>query len=599
MTESFDIVSLQAGYQREQFSVEDVMGEVQARCDEAPETIWIHRCSSSSIEKRVADLVAMKRSGATLPLYGIPFAIKDNIDLAGIPTSAGCPDFAYTPSVSSTVVDRLCRAGAIPIGKTNLDQFATGLVGVRSPFGVPGNAFDPAFIPGGSSSGSAVAVALSLVSFALGTDTAGSGRVPAALNNLVGYKPTRGLLSNAGVVPACRTLDCVSIFSFTAHDADIVRGVAAGQDSRDPFSRPPGTAPGLPGRLRVAVPREEDLEFFGNRGAKQCFEEACDSMKALGAFLVPIDFGPFEEVARLLYEGPWIAERYAAIREFLESDPEIHPVTAGIIGQGMKPSAADAFEAFYRLESLRQEVGHLWNLCHCLITPTVGTTYRISEVENDPIQLNSNLGHYTNFMNLLDMAAVAVPAGRMDHDQPFGVTLSAPGFSDLPLLELADDFHSASGLNLGRTEFPVAAAQRLQKTDGPVSSCHLAVCGAHLRDLPLHFQLKEIGAEWVEKTVTAPEYRLFCLPKSEPLKPGLLRVEKGGQAIEVEVYRLSPEAFGRFVAAIPEPLGIGKIKMENGEFVSGFLCESWALEGAEDVTRYGGWRAYLGSLEPS
>lgn len=402
--------------------------------------IWIHRLSKQEMldyAKRLEGVDPTK-----LPLYGIPFAIKDNIDLAGVPTTAACPDFAYVPEKSATVVQKLIDAGAIPVGKTNLDQFATGLVGARSPYGAGRNAFNPTYISGGSSSGSAVSVALGMVSFSLGTDTAGSGRVPAAFNNLVGHKPTCGLLSTSGVLPACRTLDCVSIFANNAVDAAAVLEVAQGYDASDPYSRQPTASNKVLGEtFTFGVPQENQLAFFGNQDTPKLFQTAIQHLESLGGKAVTIDFSPFLDTARLLYEGPWVAERYAAIRAFIETKPEaLFPVTRQIIAGATRFSAADTFAALYQLKAMQRTVAPVWDEIDMLLTPTAGTIYTIAEVEADPVRTNSNLGYYTNFMNLLDLAAVAVPAGFQANGLPFGVTIAAPAFSDSMLLKLADQW---------------------------------------------------------------------------------------------------------------------------------------------------------------
>jgi allophanate hydrolase len=536
--------------------------------------VWISRPSRPAVE----NLAAAAPAGA---LRGVTFAIKDNIDLAGAPTTAACPEFAYTPAVSAAVVQRLIAAGAVPVGKTNLDQFATGLVGVRSPYGVPVNPFGREFIPGGSSSGSAVAVAAGLCDFALGTDTAGSGRVPASFNNLVGLKPTKGLLSTRGVVPACRSLDCVSIFTRTVGSAAEVLAVAAGYDAGDPFSRParpPVADEKWPPRL--GVPRADQLEFFGNAGAARLFAAAVARWRDFGATIVEIDYAPFAAAARLLYEGPWVAERYAAIKDFIERRPDaLHPVTRRII-EGAKPlTATAAFEAGYRLAELRRQAETVWEHIDALLTPTAGTIYTLAEVAADPIRLNSNLGHYTNHFNLFDLCGLAVPAGFLPNGLPWGVTLSAPAFCDDRLLRLGAKF-------LGE-----AAPGRALPAPGPMT--RVAVCGAHLSGLPLNWQLTQLGATLVKTTRTAPEYRLFALPGTTPPKPGLVRVAAGGAAIAVEVWELPLAAYGHFVAGIPVPLGIGTITLEDGATVQSFLCEAVAVNGAQDVTDHGGWRAYL------
>jgi allophanate hydrolase len=559
--------------------VEEVWRREQAWADPA---LWIHRLPREHWTASAEN--ARSRSATTaLPLFGAPFAIKDNIDLGGAPTTSACPDFKYTAAASCPVVDRLIAAGAIPLGKTNLDQFATGLVGVRSPYGVPRNAFNSAYIPGGSSSGSATAVAAGLCSFSLGTDTAGSGRVPAAFNNLVGLKPTRGLLSTRGVVPACRTLDCVSIFTRTIADAADVLAVAAAYDPEDPYSRPaqpPAVDENWP--PRVGVPRADQLQFFGNTEAAKLFANVVTRWQHLGATIVEIDFAPFLEAARLLYEGPWVAERYAAIRSFIEKQPDaLHPVTRKITEGALGKTAVDTFEAVYKLAALRRRADAVWTDIDVLLTPTAGTIYKVAEVEADPIQLNSNLGYYTNYMNLLDLCAVAVPAGFLPSGLPWGVTLVAPAFHDDRVLRLGAKF-------LGE-----AAPRRALVPAGATTK--IAVCGAHLSGLPLNGQLTSRGAKLLRATRTAPVYKLYALPGTTPPKPGLVRVSSGGVPIEVEVWEVPVASYGSFVAAIPAPLGIGTLTLEGGETVQGFLCEAAAVAEARDITALGSWRAFLKS----
>ncbi|MDZ4141517.1 MAG: allophanate hydrolase [Methylotenera sp.] len=401
--------------------------------------IWIRRLRLEELLDYAKALEG--KDIASFPLYGIPFAIKDNIDLVDIPTTAGCPEYAYTPIKSASVVQKLIDAGAIPIGKTNLDQFATGLVGTRSPYGACKNSINPEYISGGSSAGSAVAVALGMTSFSLGTDTAGSGRIPAAFNNLIGHKPTLGLLSTSGVVPACRTLDCVSIFSNSPDDAAVVLQSAQGFDIEDAYSRqiPVNVMPNLGPNFTFGVPRPEQLAFFDNPETPILFKQAIENLEKIGGKAIEIDFSPFLETAQLLYEGPWVAERYAAIREFFDSRPEaIFPVTRQIIGNANKFNAADTYTAFYKLKALQRKAEMVWNEVDVIITPTAGTIYTIAEVEENPIQTNTNLGYYTNFMNLLDLTAVAVPMGFQSNFLGFGITLCAPAFSDEALLNLAN-----------------------------------------------------------------------------------------------------------------------------------------------------------------
>ena len=472
MDGSFDFASLRARLESGATTAVAVADAVLDRIAAAgDDRVWIHRPPDDELRDRAAALDARHAAGEAMPLYGLPFAVKDNIDVAGWPTTAGCPEFAYTPEHSATVVDRLTDAGALPVGKTNLDQFATGLVGVRSPYGTSRNPFDPRFIPGGSSSGSAVAVASGLVSFALGTDTAGSGRVPAAFNNIVGLKPTRGALSTSGVVPACRSLDCGSIFALCAGDAAAVFDVAAAFDAADPFSRRrlPATIEGDPAGLRFAVPRAADLEFFGDAAAERIFSDAVARLEALGARPIEVDISPLLEVARLLYEGPWVAERYAAIAEFIEARRgAMHPITRQIIEAGAAPSAVDAFRAFYRLRQLARDVAPMWDDAEILMTPTAATIYTVAEIESDPVGRNGNLGYYTNFMNLLDLCGVAVPAGFRDDGLPLGVTLAAPAGNDAMLCRLADALHRAAGVTLGATGAALPPPGAFDDTGAPV-----------------------------------------------------------------------------------------------------------------------------------
>jgi allophanate hydrolase len=514
---------------------------------------------------------------SSLPLYGVPFAIKDNIDLARVPTTAACREFAYTPTESAHVVQKLIDAGAIPIGKTNLDQFATGLVGARSPYGAGRNSVNPEFISGGSSAGSAIAVAMGLVSFSLGTDTAGSGRVPAAFNNLIGLKPSAGLLSTRGVVPACRTLECVSIFALTAKDAGSVLRAAEGLDAHDDYSRDVQRRSFAVDVFRFGVPRTEQLKFFGDADYERLFAAAVRRLESIGGYRVEIDFEPFLQAARLLYEGPWVAERYAAIADFIKNQPNaLHPVTRQIIEPATTRSAVEAFQSQYRLQSLRRKTASAWRDIDVLVTPTAGTIYRIAEVEADPIQLNSNLGYYTNFVNLLDLAAVAAPAGFRKDGLPFGITLIAPSGSDEALLRLA------------------ARIQNREITpDIAPGFMAIAVCGAHMQGLPLNHQLTSRRGYFVRATSSAPNYKLYALPGGPPARPGMVKVNDGGGAIELEVWALPIEQVGSFLAGIPSPLGLGKVELADGTLVTGFVCEANAVSDAKDITPLGGWRRFL------
>ncbi|MBC8040782.1 MAG: allophanate hydrolase [Opitutaceae bacterium] len=563
--------------------------------------VWLHRLSPSEI----ASLVAGSVSDPTQPLAGLTFAIKDNIDLAGAPTTAACPGFAYTPAESAHVVSRLIAAGAVPFGKTNLDQFATGLVGTRSPSGAPRNVFNPEYISGGSSSGSAVAVASREVDFSLGTDTAGSGRVPAAFNQIIGLKPTKGRLSTRGVVPACRSLDCVSIFARDIVTAARVLAASEGFDPLDPWARQDPAPSSLDARpsTRLGVPRADQLEWFGNTESPALFAAALDRLRALNIDIIEVDFAPFLDAARLLYEGPWTAERYAAVGAFIEkhsATPDsarsagLDPVVTQIILGGKSPSAADCFRATYRLAELRRAADTILATVDALVAPTAGTIYKVSEIEADPVRLNSNLGRYNNFMNLLDLCGLTVPAGRYSFGPGFGITFIAPAWHDEKLLILGARY-------LGEPTEPICHLLS-DKPSGPppVQTITLAVCGAHLRGQPLHAQLTSLGARFLSATTTSARYRLYALANTTPPKPGLARVTSTdtGAPISVETYALTPEAFGRFTAAVPAPMVIGNAELIDGTWVKSFLCEPHALTGAADITPHGGWLSYLAVARP-
>lgn len=539
--------------------------------------VWI---SVQPLERALAALTAAEQRGRHLPLFGVPFAVKDNIDVAGLPTTAACPEFSYVPAANAAVVERLVEAGAIVIGKTNLDQFATGLVGTRSPYGACSSVFDARYISGGSSSGSAVAVARGDVSFALGTDTAGSGRVPAAFNELVGLKPTRGLLSAHGVVPACRSLDCVSIFGRSIEDAEFLLPLAAGYDAQDPFSRrAPASLFGPERAFHIGVPTA--LEFYGDTESERLFRQAVSQLEQRGAVLVSVDMTPFHATAALLYHGPWVAERLAAVGSFFERhEAAIQPVLRGILNGAKRFSAKDAYEAGYRLAELRRETEPMWSRIDALLVPTAPSHYTHEEIAASPLELNTRLGTYTNFVNLLDLCGLAVPAGRRQNGLPFGVTYLAPAFQEARLFELARRVRDASTLREPRSKGGV----------------QLAVAGAHLSGEPLNHELTSRGGKLLRAARTAPVYRLFALSTTPP-KPGLSFVgSDNGAAIEVEVWELEPAAFGSFVAEIPRPMGIGTTLLDDGSSVKGFICEPAAIEGALDITSYGGWRSYRAAL---
>lgn len=608
---SLDLRSLRSRIGDEGGRLSALYEDLRRRLEDYPDpALWISRVPWDRVLARVADLEKAWLSGAEgfarFPLYGVPFAIKDNIDLEGLETTAACPAFAYRPAESAAVVGKLLAAGAVPIGKANMDQFATGLVGARSPYGTARNPFHAAHIPGGSSSGSAVAVAAGLVSFALGTDTAGSGRVPAGFNNVVGLKPTRGVLSARGVFPACRSLDCVSVFALTVEDAYAVFSSARGFDPGDPFSREApalgaGAAFGpVPGRFRFGVPDARHLEPC-DAETLSLFRAAEARLEALGGTRAEIDFEPFAEAARLLYQGPWLAERQAAFGSFVDSRPgDVLPVIREILAPAKGLTAEAGFRAYYRLRELKARARAGLGGVDAMLVPTAPAHPTREEVEADPIGSNTRLGAYTNFANLLDLSALAVPAGRRANGLPFGITLLAPAFREGSLASLGAAFHAATGLTLGATSHPVPAGlprpPEPPAADGAVAGeprpMRLAVAGLHLSGQPLNGQLLELGARLAGAVRTAPRYRMHVIERPGRRFPGLVRDEAGG-ALELEVWELSPAALGAFLDKVVEPLCIGTVELEDGEKVKGFLCEAWAAEGARDITALGGWRAYL------
>ena len=597
MMESLDFATLRAAYANGG-DPRDTIATVYRRIDaRGADPTWLHVVPRAQALDAAAALAKVPRSA---PLWGIPFAIKDNIDLAGAPTTAACPAFSYVANRSAFVVEQLVAAGAIPIGKTNLDQFATGLVGVRSPYGVPENTFDKRYIPGGSSSGSAVAVAAGLVSFALGTDTAGSGRVPAGFNNLVGLKPTKGLLSTTGLVPACRTLDVISVFALTVPDALAAARAAAGFDASDPYSRIEAsrtalTLPPPPKSFRFGVPRGDQLKFFGDAEAERQYRAALKRLEKLGGTSVEFDFAPYKETADLLYDGPWVAERYAAVEKLMREQPgEIHPTTRAVIANAAKYDAVATFRALYRLEELKRRAQGVWSAIDLMALPTSGTIFTLAQLAAEPIRHNTELGYYTNFVNLLDLSALAVPAAMRSDGLPTGITLIAQAWRDAWLAGIGDAFHRDAGLPLGATG--AAMPPPASTTPTPAQSIRVAVVGAHLSGMPLNSQLSERGGRLVRKAKTSPAYRLYALADTVPPKPGLERIGDGGVAIELEIWELPASEFGSFVGLVPPPLAIGSVEIDDGTWCKGFVCEPAALRTARDITRFGGWRAYIQSM---
>jgi allophanate hydrolase len=559
--------------------------------------IWIHRTSLDDLRRAA---LALERGAARGPLWGVPFAVKDNIDVAGVPTTAACPSYGYVPASSAAVVERLIAAGALLVGKTNLDQFATGLVGVRSPHGAPPNPFGAAYVPGGSSSGSAAAVARGLVSFALGTDTAGSGRVPAALSNTVGLKPSPGVLSTRGVVPACRSLDCVSIHALTVGDAARVAGIAAGHDRADPFSRPGADRVSwrdepAPAAFRFGVPADGPL---GDRETDAAFARAVAGLERLGGTSVAVDFAPLSAAARLLYDGPWVAERLCGLERFITEAPgSVLPVIRDILLGAAGLRATQAFAGLHELARCRREAEAMWASADVLVVPTVPDVPTLAEVAAQPIAANARLGRYTNFVNLLDLAALAVPNGFRGDGLSTGITLIGPWGHDARIAALGAAFHRAAGGALGATPWRLPASTAAPRREPSADELAIAVVGAHLSGQPLNHQLTARRARLLGAARTAPSYRLHALAGAAPARPGLVRVGAGGAPIELEVWAMPRAEVGAFLAVIPPPLCLGAIELDTGERVTGFLCEAHALAGARDITQHGGWRAYLRSVD--
>jgi allophanate hydrolase len=527
--------------------------------------VWIAVRPREEALAEAASVAARVAAGQSLPLAGVVLAVKDNIDVAGLPTTAGAPSYSYAPEVDATAVARLRAAGAIVIGKTNLDQFATGLVGTRSPYGAVRNAWDPTRISGGSSAGSGVAVALGIVDAALGTDTAGSGRVPAALNGIVGVKPTKGLVPVTGVVPACYTLDCVTVFARDLGLARVVAEAMEGVDDADPLSRSGKQAAPAPARPRIAVPSAEHLGGMAP-GWAEAFAQAVDRFRAVRAEIVTVDIAPLLEAASLLYGGAFVAERYAAVGAHLEQDHDgLDPTVRAIVLAGKARSAADWAADTARLAALGAAGRAALAGCDALLTPTTTWHPTLAEVAADPVGANARMGRFTNFANLLDYASLAIPGGVVG-GLPFGIMLTAPAFSDRMLADLANRFSQAPQ--------------------------DIFVVGAHLTGQPLNHQLVAAGGSLVARACTAPAYRLHALDTVPP-KPGLVRVGEGGASIEGEVWRLPAAGFGAFVDAVPAPMAIGTVRLDSGRDVTGFLVEPYAVREAPDISRLGGWRSYL------
>ncbi|CAN5300447.1 allophanate hydrolase [soil metagenome] len=583
---SLDLESLRERYLERSLSpvtvVEAIYARIRSRGDDH---VWISLVDEAAALAAAAELDPSAM--ADLPLFGVPFAVKDNIDVAGMDTTAGCPAFGYAAPESAYLVDRLLAAGALVIGKTNLDQFATGLNGTRSPYGAPSTPFDDAYISGGSSSGSAVAVAAGLVSFSIGTDTAGSGRVPAALNNIVGVKPSVGLVSNRGIVPACRSIDCANVFALTVDDGTFVLNVIAGHDGADPWARdlpaPGAIAPLSLAGVRLAIP--DRISAWGTAGEQEAWEALLLELEKSGVQLQPIAMDVFLEAGAQLYGGAWVAERLDGLESFITTHPEeIHPVTLALLLAGKDVRGVDVFESLDRMRTLRLEARAALADVDALLTPTVTSTFTIEQLLEDPLGPNTTLGTYTTFTNLLDLCAVAVPVAMGSSGLPFGVSVQGAAGTDGEVLAIARAIEQHNDLPWG------ALASRATET------FDLAVVGAHLEGMPLHNDLLQRGARLVTKTSTAPHYRLYALDGTVPAKPGLRMVEHDGAPIEVEVYRLPSSEIGGFLATVVAPLAIGQITLEDGSWVHGFVCEPYGLQDARDITSFGSWRTYIASL---
>ncbi|WP_455556978.1 allophanate hydrolase [Comamonas sp.] len=569
--------------------------EQQRQALQTGDTAWISIATAQQLQTQIQALKALEatQGRAQLPLYGIPFAAKDNIDVAGFATTAACPAFAYTAQADATAVQRLKNAGAIVLGKTNLDQFATGLVGTRSPYGVVPNTFDASLVSGGSSSGSASVVARGLVPFALSTDTAGSGRVPAAFNQIVGLKPTPGAVPGTGLVPACRTLDCIGVLALNVADSALVQSIMEGPDGHDSYAQPrPFVGKPVPlSQLRVGLPAQRDKLSSDYEAAFTAFAQRLQTHMAS---VQTLSFETLFEVADLLYYGPWVAERVVGARSIYDAQPDaLLPVIQQVLDVHQRFNAADTFAAQYRLQDLKLQAEKIWNAVDVLCVPSAPYHPTIAQVQAEPIAVNSDMGIYTNFVNLLGWSAIAIPAAQLPSGQPFGITLIAPAWREPDLVRWAQQLQDQTRLPAGVTGITL-------KTDAPLPGwqvpaqgpmMELAVVGAHLSGMPLNHELLACGARLQQATTTAPNYRLYALQDTVPAKPGLARAEEGA-AIAVEVWEIPIANLGRFLAGVPAPLGIGNVQLQDGRMVKGFICEGFALAQALDITAHGGWRAY-------
>ncbi|MGG2098576.1 allophanate hydrolase [Acinetobacter haemolyticus] len=591
-TLGWTISEWQIAYSKNEIQL-DTLKDLVASID-PQDNAWISIATVEQIEQQIQFLNELTKEAESLakqfPLYGVPFAVKDNIDVAGFVTTAACKALTTVAAEDAETVRLLKQAGAIVVGKTNLDQFATGLVGTRSPYGAVANTFNSKYVSGGSSSGSASVVARGFVPFALGTDTAGSGRVPAAFNNIVGLKPTKGRFSNRGLLPACKSLDCISIFALTVVDADLVANVLEAYDPLDSYSRkhPKNVPAHFSSKLKFAIP--EKLNFFGDEQAEKAFQQTIQLLESLNAEITKIDFSDFEQLAAQLYQGSWVAERTAAVEDLLKANSDaFDPTVLEIIKNGEKYSAVDAYNAEYLKQDLTRKIQQKLADFDALIVPTAPTIYTIEQLQQNPIEYNAHLGTYTNFTNLADLSALALPAGfRADH-LPFGITLIATAWHDAALVHFGKAWQNYLALKLGALDktLPLSSAT-------PISQHHIrvAVVGAHLTGMPLNFQLTTRDAVHIETTTTSKNYALYALNGTVPPKPGLAR-QQDGQSIIVELWDVPTARFGEFVAEIPTPLGMGNVELEDGRWVKGFICEPYGIDDAENISHFGGWRAYI------
>jgi allophanate hydrolase len=574
-------------------SPEEVINEIFNRIKIINDpNIFIYLSNLDSLHAEAKNLGSFNPN---MPLWGIPFAVKDNIDVNKIVTTAGCHEFSYIPKDDAFTVNLLKKSGALMIGKTNLDQFATGLVGVRSPYGAPLNAVDQLIVPGGSSSGSAVSVGHGIVSFSLGTDTAGSGRVPAALNNIVGLKPSLGSLSSSGVVPACRTIDTVSVFAMTVEDAYNVFTILNEYDEKDSYSKSfkklPLSLPQHP--IKIGIPDKSSIRFFNDNFQSESFDRNINKLKLNDFEITPINFEPFYEIAQLLYEGSWVAERYTVIEDLLKKNSKaIHNVTRQIIKKAENFSAADTFEDYYKLSELKRKVKPILSSVDMLCVPSIPTFYSVNDLINDPFTPNSNLGTYTNFVNLLDMCGITVPTDPRIDGRPGSITFLAMSGEDNLVASTAILFEKNCKRYLGGTKFELENPNDLKEYHN--SSIDIAVCGAHMEGLTLNWQLRDLGAHFVKKSKTSSHYKLFALTNLNPIRPGLLRsFSQDGNTINLEIWRIPKKNFGKFIEYVQAPLSIGSVELEDGKWIKGFLCENSGTINAKNISNIGDWREYI------